>query len=285
VESEALWYLADAEVANFDYYLTPSDPAHGKLTTGGNSPVVSTEQSRVGERSFRVYLNRQNSRSAYRTEAWPVNQKTSWGHGPNLQWRRTYWIGLSVYVPSDWRADSTSDEVLFQIHNWPDDWANSYTPPVAIRLKPRDASWNLRVWYKVTPEGSGGLADVTRAIDTVVSPAKRGAWTDWVIEYRPDWRLQTDGGVGVTRFWMDGRKVLDYSGPNAYNDRLGPYLMFGCYKSGWRDSSFSDPITERLYYFDEYRVSRPDKGSYAIVAPGAEQGLAKPMSPEQLKVT
>jgi len=283
--NSALWYLADAEVDSFDYYLAPTDPALGKLRAGGNSPVISTEQSRAGRKSFRMYLNRKTSTaSAYRTEAW-VYGRTNWGQGECLQWRKTYWIGFSIYIPRDWQAGTTTEEVLFQIHNYPDDWANAYTPPVCIRIQPNDPGWYLRVLYKTSPEYSGGQVDVKSAVGKSVGPRKVGGWTDWVIEYRPDWRPLADGGVGVTRFWMDGNKVLDYAGPNTYNDTNGPYPCFGLYKSGWRDVNFSDPVTERLYYHDEWRVSRPDQGNYELVAPGAQQGLAIPMAPEGLKVS
>jgi hypothetical protein len=282
VSNSSLWYLADAEVDNFEYYLNSTDPALGRLKAGGNSPVVTSEQSRAGKKSFRMYLNRKLSSAAYRTEAWPTG-RTNWGHDVNLQWRKTYWIGFSIYIPANWQDDSTTEEVLFQVHNYPDDWANSYTPPVCIRIQPNDPGWYLRILYKTTPEYSGGDKDIKSAIGRSVGPRKVGGWTDWVIEYRPDWRPVADGGNGVTRFWMNGQKVLDYVGPNAYNDTLGPYLQFGLYKSGWRDANFADPVTERLYYHDEWRVSRPDKGSYELVAPGAGTSQI-PRAPESLKV-
>ncbi len=57
-------------------------------------------------------------------------------------------------------------------------------------------------------------------------------------------------------------------------------IKFGAYKSAWKDRDHSDPVLERVYYFDEFRVSRANQGSYDLVAPGGEPSQeTRPMPP------
>src|SRR3712207_9033958 len=53
--------------------------------------------------------------------------------------------------------------------------------------------------------------------------------------------------------WKNRTKVLEYRGPNVYNDALGPFVKFGIYKPAWAQPTNS-PITERTLLIDEVRV-------------------------------
>jgi hypothetical protein len=67
--------------------------------------------------------------------------------------------------------------------------------------------------------------------------------------------------------WQNGETVIDRRGPNAYNDKRGPYFKMGLYK-GWRDPQRpSDAVSERVLFHDEFRMAGADAG-YADVAPG-----------------
>ena len=46
----------------------------------------------------------------------------------------------------------------------------------------------------------------------------------------------------------------------------------------------ADTVSERLYYFDEVRVSQPDQGNYASVALGAFAS-ERPMAPQLIEVS
>lgn len=272
-ESERLLFDADMEVASLTEYETYGDSTNMQFRVHGNSPIVSAERARAGTRSMKSHINRSTSATSYRTEF------TAFNTTKTLAFRRSYWIGLSIYVPSDWKQ-STSGDVLFQIHNQPDDWANSKSPIFAIVTQKGGLNWRLANFYITRPEAEvPGNTGLILAFANETQPIRTGEWTDWVIEYRPDWRLLEDGGVGVTRVWKDGLKIVDYAGPNAFNETLGPYLSFGLYKSAWRSSTFVDTVAERYYYHDELRVSRPDQGSYELVAPGRDAGTARPNSP------
>ncbi len=62
-----------------------------------------------------------------------------------------------------------------------------------------------------------------------LGPYETGVWTDWVMHVK--WSYDQDG---IAEVWKDGRKVIDQSGPNAFNDARGPFFKMGLYK-GWGD--------------------------------------------------
>ncbi len=270
---------ADMEVDSFQYYETYGDTTNLRLRSAGNTPVISTETRRAGSRSARVYVNRLTSETSYRTEAEATGQWSS------FEFQKTYWFGISVFVPAMWAVSSTW-EVLVQLHHRPDDWTdkNDFSPVLALRCNPNSDQWRLVQTYVQTPDGAQQQSDLKTAFDGFHGQIQKGRWTDWVFEYRPDWRNLIDGGTGVTRVWRDGVQVVNHEGPNCVNNSRGPYIKFGCYNSAWKDRGFDDPVKERLYFYDEFRVSRANEGSYEAVAPGGDSDR-RPMAPVLKAVT
>lgn len=272
--AESLIFMADSEVDDFSDYNSSNPPCITPIKKSGNTPVITSERSRAGNKSQRMYLNRLTSSSSYRTEASCTHE--------TLEFFKTHWIGFSIYVPSSWEV-SRSWEVLWQLHHDPIDWETypgGYSPILAIRINSKGNKWLLRQDYVQTPESQHRTSDRRTAFKEEHGTIEKGKWTDWVIEYRPDWRSLSSGGTGVTRFWRDGVLVRDYQGPNAVNAAKTGFIKFGPYKSGWKDRNYDNDIEERLYYYDEFRVSRGDEGSYDLVAPGGTQSQAiKPMPP------
>jgi hypothetical protein len=68
----------------------------------------------------------------------------------------------------------------------------------------------------------------------------KGVWHDFV--YRVRWSCESDG---LVEGWLDGEKIIAYSGPVGYNDSDGPYFKFGLYHH-----SGDKPL---VVYHDEYR--------------------------------
>jgi serralysin len=91
---------------------------------------------------------------------------------------------------------------------------------------------------------------------------EKDQWTDWafriVLSYQADARLEA---------WKNGVKILDYAGPNVYNDALGPFIKVGIYKPAWREPIKSS-VTQRTLYIDEVRVGDANS-SFAEVSPGS----------------
>jgi hypothetical protein len=273
-DDAALLWRADMEAASFADYRRRGGPCINSMHASGNSPVLSREQARCGTQSLKFVLNRAESSTSYRTEASTDKNK--------LEFFKTHWFGFSIFIPHSWRISSTW-EVLFQFHHHPLDWATAvggFSPLLAIRLDSNSDQYLVRQNYVQTPEAEHRRGDrKTAFLATIPGALALGRWTDWVLEYRPDWRPVTEGGRGVTRFWRDGVRVIDYRGPNAANATYTPYLKFGTYKSRWKDRHYDDPVQERVYYFDELRVSRADEGSYELVAPGRGDHTMKPPRP------
>jgi hypothetical protein len=267
-------FFGDMEVSNFSDYDKSGGPSVHWLRRSGNTPTISKDQTRRGTQALRIFLDRKNSSTSYRTEVTSEKNK--------FEFNKTHWIGFSMYVPSDWKVSNTW-EVLFQFHHDPADWdayQGGFSPLMAIRLDSNSDRYLITQHYVQTPESQHQPSDMKTAFRTTLPGAvATGRWTDWVIEYRPDWRSLTDGGTGVTRFWRDGVRVIDYKGPNAINAKNTPYMKFGAYKSAWKNRDHSDPVATRLYYFDELRVSRGNEGSYELVAPGATDNTMKPPKP------
>ena len=68
-------------------------------------------------------------------------------------------------------------------------------------------------------------------------------------------------------FMLFGEKVIDRTGPNAFNDEIGPFFKMGLYK-GWGDPKKPcDAVDKRVVYHDEFRMGGAD-ASYEDVAPG-----------------
>ena len=146
----SLLFHGDFNVENFEEYATYGTSSHMRLGVSGNSPTISTQQARTGAKSARIYLNRRTSGSKYRTEA------TAKGPKASLLFRRTYWIGFSIFVPSDWKVSSTG-EALFQLHHRPPKWGeqHNFSPLLAIRVLGNSDKWFLATTtYKRRKTGS-----------------------------------------------------------------------------------------------------------------------------------
>ena len=142
-----------------------------RLGVSGNAPTISTEQARASTKSARIYLNRMTSGSKFRTEA------TATGPKQSLEFGKTYWIGFSIYVPSNWVISSTH-KVLFQLHHIPPKWGNylGFSPVLALRLKPKSDRWYLVQDYVQPPEDQQQQSDLEHAFAEERGQLAKGEW-------------------------------------------------------------------------------------------------------------
>jgi hypothetical protein len=54
--------------------------------------------------------------------------------------------------------------------------------------------------------------------------------------------------------WKDGELLVNYAGPNLFNDQQPEFIMFGVYKAWWRRNPPSKRNTLTLY-FDEIKIA------------------------------
>ena len=162
------------------------------------------------------------------------------------------WIGFSIYFPTNnWKPDTKSKEVVFQLHGSADKGEPSKSPPLSLKvdLGSTECYWQVRwdenlISNSAQPSGPGaGVEELWKG------PIDKDHWTDWVIH--AIWDYASDG-IGFMEIWRNGEKVATRRGPNLYNDDLGMRgPIFGIYKWDWRKGP-SD-VTERIIFHDEFR--------------------------------
>ncbi len=218
----------------------------------GNPPGIVEKPARAGTHAMKSSLDRYGDRYPNRTEV----------SGPRAEIGGEYWYGFSIFLPEDYVPDEIW-EIVAQWHSVPDfeigeKWRN---PVIALSTTGGRWGWVNR-WdakrntFQTGQRQYGGI----RQYD--LGPYETGVWTDWVVHVR--WSYGQDGLVEV---WKNGQKVINQSGPNAFNDAHGPFFKMGLYK-GWGDpKKGGDAVSRRLVYHDEFRMGGAD-ATYQDVAPG-----------------
>ena len=156
-----------------------------------------------------------------------------------------YVYSFSTFLPESYVADP-SHEIIAQWHAKPDfhlgeTWHGA-GPVLSLNIADGkwllDSRWDSRqIMETREPEGSEGIE---------LDNYQTGQWTDWV--FRVKWSLEDDGSIEV---WQDGELVWSRTGPNRYNDFLGPYFRMGVYKpAGWEEAQ----VTQREVYYDDLAV-------------------------------
>jgi hypothetical protein len=215
------------------------------------------ERSRSGEYAMKSYLNRYKSRVSYRTEVRVRHEPTVLG--------KEYWYGFSIYLPAPYVPDGNVGEILAQWHATKDANDESNNPPLALNIL--DGRWQLWTRWSASQQTTK-YNDQGTNID--LGPQETDRWTDWVFHVK--WSYGSDGYLQV---WKNGAKVVDRTGPNTYNDEVGPYFKMGIYKSKWRKAEIVSAVEERVVYHDEFRMAGAG-ASYSDVAPGQGREAPKP---------
>jgi hypothetical protein len=172
------------------------------------------------------------------------------------------WYGFSIYLPSDYEIDDDprrwmglgTFEILAQWHSVPDKGEISPVPP--LFLVTDNGKWKFITVHSSIPIMT---SDVGKWVYLWEAPYQRGVWTDWVVHVK--WSYKSDGFLEI---WQNGKKIVDYKGPNCYNDRGNNYFQWGIYKAWWNQGPTH--VTKRIVYNDELRIG-DSNSSYAEVAP------------------
>ncbi|MGV2829100.1 heparin lyase I family protein [Myxosarcina sp. GI1(2024)] len=157
-----------------------------------------------------------------------------------------------TFLPESYVEDPVADpEIVAQWHAKPDThlgetWAG--TGPV-LSLLTDNGQWKLgRKWDTrqiIREKGQRGRLESEGSASYDLGDYQTGVWTDWTFHVK--WSYEADGLVEV---WQDNNLVLRETGPNAYNDELGPYLKIGLYNKKWQNPD----ITKRELYYDDVEV-------------------------------
>lgn len=233
----------------------------------GNVPVVTTERARVGRYSMKSYLNRKTSANSYRTEISLGKPTTFIGE--------ERWYGFSIFLPASY-TPSPIWEIVAQWHDTPNNWEKGRKNPplhLATSRGGKPGRWTIANLWDAQPVASNGSYEIDDSQVWDLGAYETNKWTDWV--FRIKWSYRADG---ILQVWKDGKLVVNRTGPNTYNDNLGPYFKVGLYK-GWSNRSTpADTVSERTIYHDEIRMA-DEAGGYSAVAPGGGGAVAPLLTP------
>lgn len=143
------------------------------------------------------------------------------------------WYIFSTYLDEPWERHKTN-EVLAQWHASPDPIIASEEgrgPPLALRV--------IDNYFRISYGWDAKFRSTEKHIAKYTlwyAPLETGKWIDWVFQVR--WSYEDDG---LVRVWRNKELIVDYAGPNAYNDLRGVYLKLGIYH----------PRPERTVVFDD----------------------------------
>jgi len=159
------------------------------------------------------------------------------------------WYAMSI-MPAPYSAVDPAPEGVFQLHDkMPNNASSNWTNPFGIMNK--NGRWTCHITYDVVNISTdGGKNIVSKEYD--LGAVVPGKWVDWVLHTNYSWR-----DTGYVQVYKDGVKVVDYTGPCAYNGAMpDPYFKFGIYKWPWAISGFTPATTTslRVFYFDNFRV-------------------------------
>lgn len=242
--------------------------------------AYSAERSRSGVGSYKVVLppigvDGYNSLDK-RTEARLVYVASP--NINNFEIGREYWIGYSVYIPSDFKWPSEAinpagDWLLIGQHHAKYEECDgilnptgamyfSTTPKVYIQIQAiKDQCW--------PEDDDDGLKDRLITLPAGGFSLVKGAWNDFVVNFRFDW----DAASGpFYKMWHNDTLVVDDTGINTTNDgtcdTCGPYWKLGMY--GIQDHWLT-------IYIDEVKVG-DNNATYEEVAPSGNPSASTALS-------
>lgn len=238
-----------------------------KVIGSSNVPTITRGFACSGKSAARMELNAKAKIRPYRTE---VKMTTGGGNNRRFTFRKDYWFGSALYLPSDgnWTQTDNSNPTLTQFHGRPDSGEVWRQPIIAFSRK-SDGNFNLHVRADSKRITVNKKYSTNKTFSLGKMPI--GKWIEMVWHVRFDPR-----GNGIVELWIDGRKRVSFRGEVGYNDDLPPDVSFGNYTSSWRPSNCSgsecrswagpDKVTRRHHFIDDIRIAE-NGGSYRDVVP------------------
>jgi hypothetical protein len=177
-----------------------------------------------------------------------------------------YWLGLSVYLPSDWPttypSGGRSGGILWQFH----DRAGTILPLVAYHTS---GGWQIQNQTYNNRTGGNGVLQV---INVPNIPFIIGGWNDFVMNVKFSGNISANDTNGRMRVWVNGTQRVNYDNVQTYfgEQAQGPYIKWGMYQWSWQshlqqELNASEPLS-RTCYHDGLRIGNANS-SYAEVMP------------------
>jgi len=162
----------------------------------------------------------------------------------NSEW--TYRV--STFLPVDYENDP-SYEIITQWHEIPDRHLGETWRRPPLNLSIRNGQFTMSNRWDSKPVTVSSKEGGTQKWN--LGPITKGQWIDWVFHVK--WSHKADG---LLKVYKNGRLVVSKTGPNTYNDKVGPYFKIGIYKPQWKVNPRKSTTTQRVIYFDQVRVER-----------------------------
>ncbi len=158
-----------------------------------------------------------------------------------------------IFVPKDWKA-SKERVIALQWHGSKDFFLlePGRVPPLEIAIQ--QGKWTFqKSWDRMLRSSSSRRGNVEGIKELGHAPAIAGAWNKFDIFVH--W---STGKEGQIKIWLNGKKIVDHTGPNAHKDLLGPYMKAGVYIPGWGYRGIEKDVPERSLIFDNIVISQYD---------------------------
>lgn len=162
------------------------------------------------------------------------------------------WYSYALFVPGSQFQYDSDDDVITQFHQ-----GGGATPALCLRVR-KDHLW-IRVLGTWTDLGT----------------FLKDKWHSYVLHAK-----HSSGSDGLLELWIDGQKVFNKSGANAYT--VGstyhmPNMKLGIYKSNWNGSGTTDTKI-RVLYFDDIRIGN-ENATYNDMVPSGSGSTTTPTTP------
>lgn len=220
--------------------------------SGGNSITVSSEQKRAGSKSYKFVLAKHGTPNSDTNVELVLRGLNSPVQIKNFIYNTEYWMGYSIYIPSDFSFPSSKNNpgCLGQWHAAYDECdQRPLAQPLSFGLNSNTQGFNIRIASKA--ESCGG-SSYTRNLN-IYSPAlQKGQWNDVVLNFKFSY-----GSSGFMNIWLNDKQIVKDTGPNVHNDAKGPYLKMGIY---------GHPDAAMTVYYDEIKIA-DGESSYEEVSP------------------
>lgn len=178
----------------------------------------------------------------------------------SVEYDKVYRYSFSTFLPEDWVVDD-APVTLAQWHNVKDMayGEGGMSPPLRLIIQGDEISVAVR--WDEHPISRGwlrrGESDQEKVLWTgMLEP---GRWNDWSFDVR--WSFGDDG---LVRVYKDGDLLVDYQGPNTYNDFIAPYFKMGIYVPVWKRDDKRFAVTRRTAVFDAVEVREIEETVQAV---------------------
>lgn len=205
-----------------------------KRLSGDYSALIEKSIKREGPNSARFELRPGDRVSGgWRAELRDLN---------NAKPDSVIWYSISSFIPEEFPQEPDNSFVLIQWHDQKVPWNNpeGHSPPLATRYRDGRLDITLRHAFEGQKDGENG-----RELILYSHPDfPRDQWNDFV--YQVKWSASSEADkTGFVKAWLNGKQIVDYTGPIGYFDDLGPYVKFGIYAR-------NDVKVPHVVYHDSY---------------------------------